>query len=209
MILEFKNSRNTLFIGGLIGIIVILLLFIFTEQAFVMLVFVFFYPWMLYRYAKRVSMRAMQDLERLMYLQEKPKQYLETYLKLIENNKSRDERWQLQKHHSVMVAALVLNNESLFNQYQKEVESRFSNLFRILPVFNYFNQVLKAMAKILFENKHSIRPMLDAFKKLDPPVQAQILNNANSFHNWVLNEDGVADASQPYVIRQLNQNRNK
>ena len=207
MILEFNKSRNTLLIGTLIGFIVVALLFLFTEQVFVMILFVFLYPWMLYRYAKRVASRAMQDLELLLYKEENPEQYLANYLSLIKRNKSKDERWQLQKHHSVMIAALVLNDQKLFNTYQKEAETRFANVFKILPLFNYFNQVLKAMGKLVFENKRSTRPMLDAFKHLEQGVQVQILKNPNSFHNWVINEEDAEDETKPYVIRQLNQNK--
>ncbi len=207
MIFEFKKAKNTLLIGALVGIIVIALLFVFTNQAFVMLLFVFLYPWMLYRYSKRVAVRSMQDLEALLYRHGDVKKYLSEYQRLIENKKSKDKRWQLQKHHNAMVAAMVLNDQSLYDKYNHAAETQFSDLYKLLPVFNYFRHVLNAMSQKVFEKKYSPRAMLDAFKHLEKQVQAQILRNPNSFHNWVINDSDGNQENPPFVIGQLNKNR--
>ncbi len=209
MILEFKKSRLTLFIGLAIGIIVTGLLFLFTQQIFVILLFVFLYPWMLYRYSKKAALRAIQDLEKILHRDLDAKKYMETYNQLIDNPKSRDSRWNLKKYHNVMLATLVLNDQTLFNHYLEASNQKFDSVYQMLPVFNYLKNTLLVMNRAVFENKHSTKAMTESFETLDQQVKTSILKNPYSFHNWVLNILNYSKSeieALPNVLKKLTMN---
>lgn len=209
MILEFKKSRLILLIGLAIGLIVTGLLFLFTQQLFVLLLFVFLYPWMLYRYSKKAALRSIQDLEKILHRELDAKRYIDKYNQLIDKPKSRDSRWNLKKYHNIMLAALVLNDQPLFNQYLKASNEKFESVYRILPVFNYLKNTLLVMEMAVFENKHSTKVMEESFEKLDKQIQATILKNPYSFHNWVLNLTKYNESeieSLPNVLKKLTMN---
>ncbi len=209
MILDFNKSKLFLIIGTLVGMILAVLLSFFANMILGAILFFLVYEWFLYKFSKKVALKAMNDLESVLYIQGNATFYYKQYETMILNHKGLDERWLLKKYHNIMVATLVLNDENSFYKYYNEATHKFKTTYNTLPIFNYFNTLLNNMARVVFYNKTHTKKLVEDFNSLDSNLKQQISKNPYSFHNWVMAKKPYQINETPFIIKTLEENRLK
>ena len=209
MIFDFNHSKKVFIVGTIFGVLLSVALAYFANMVVGAVLFFLIFEWVLFRFSKKVAIRSMNDLESVLYKDGNALEYFKQYETMIKKDIGFDKRWLVKKYHNIMVAALVLNDEKRFYQYYDKANDAFDDIYSLLPLFNYFKTLLNTMANYVFNNQKTLNNLKVDFKKLDQPIQNQILNNPFSFHNWVSKTKDFKEENYPLILVELETNRKR
>jgi len=206
MILELNRARRVLIVGLVIGVVTIGLMIYFNPNPFLLLMFVFLYLYTLVKYSKRVSMKELNDYERLLHHHEQVLDYYRIYENLLNKNISKDPRWHVKKRQNLCLASMALNDKHKMQEHLSKLKEEHQEVYRVQPLFTYMRETLILMSQIIQGQKASFKAYESAFSDLDKETQNHIKSNVHSYHRWLYQyphyrEEEIAEL--PFVLKKL------
>lgn len=199
MFWDYHRARLTLIIGVLFGVLVFILLLLYSDNMWAIISFMPLYLIALRSYVRKVSMKTMHDLEKSLYKDLDVLDYAETYDHLAKNGVRFDERWTVTKHQYALLGNLFLGDQRKAEDHISYLEENHEDFYKDNPLFKYLFDVLKTLYALFYESlrafKQALKVMDTSFAKLPEEVQKQIKENEDSLHNWIhWNEKNILEA---------------
>ena len=189
MFWDYLRARLSLVIGFMVGVLVFILLLLYSDNFWVLIGFLPLYTILLRSFVKRVSIKTMHDLERSLYKELKVLDYASKYEYLAHNGVKFDERWTVTKYHNAILGNIFLGKTKKARNLIEFLEDSYGDFYGRNAVFKYMFEVLKTLHAMFFETPHEFntrkKTMLKTFESLPENVRKQIKANEESFHNWI------------------------
>lgn len=193
MFWDYLKPRLSLIIGLFIGIIVFVLLLLFSSNTWAIIGFLPLYLILLRSFVKRASIKAMHDWERKLYKHLDVLDYASKYDYLAKKGVKFDERWTVSKYHNALLGNIFLANHKKNELYMEYLEDTYQDFYSRNAAFKYMYDILKAINAFFFEDDKTFKRHLKTSKKtfdaLPENIRKQIKSNEASFHNWLLWND--------------------
>ncbi|MFP4462138.1 MAG: hypothetical protein ACLFQE_08065 [Thermotogota bacterium] len=199
MFWDYLRARLSLIIGVLIGLLIFILLILYSNNMWAIIGFLPLYLILLRSFVKKVAIKTMHDLEKSLYKDLDVLNYASKYDYLAKNGVTFDERWTVTKYQNALLGNLFLGDRRKTEGHINYLEENYKDFYKKNPLFKYMFEVLKTLHSLFYENpqdfKQNRKTMINTFGKLPEEVKKQIKGNEESFHNWIQwNEKNVIDA---------------
>lgn len=187
MLLDFRANRIVL-IASLALAALLLGLFLMQGGPWqqILLLFTFFGLFITFN-LRRMSLRAMRQLEYRFMVQLDAEHYQRAYLQMLEKGSKYNPRWHLTKFQRAILGTLLTGDATTAHQLRQQQNEKFKGLIEEDPYFLYLNQVTLTIEAILYgslnEMNKAFEKEKEGLKKLNPKFQEQIQQNAHSFSN--------------------------
>lgn len=189
MFWDYSRARITFIVGLLVGLLTIILLFLYSDNRWVVFAFLPFYLIFLRWVVKRASIRTLYDLEKSLYKDLDAVNYAAKYDYIAQNGVNFDERWTVTKYHNASLGNLFLGNQAKAKAHIEHLEKAHEAFYSRNPIFKYMFEVLKTLYAMFYESPqvftHHLKTMNSTLEQLPDEVKDQIRGNEESFHNWI------------------------
>lgn len=187
MLFDFRANRIVLIASLALSS---LLLGLFVAQGApweqILLLFAFFGLFIAFN-LRRMSLRAMRQLEYRFMVQLDAEAYRKTYAQMLDRGSKYNPRWHLTKYQRTILGTLLTGNSSSAAQLRQQQNQKFKGLIEEDPYFQYLNQVTITLEALLYGSKgemaKAIKKEKEVLKRLNPKYQQQIEQNPHSFSN--------------------------
>lgn len=189
MFWDYLRARLSLIVGLLVGLLTFILLLLYSNNMWAILGFLPLYLILLRSFVKRVSIKALYDLEKSLYKDLDVVDYAAKYDYLAKNGVNFDERWTVTKYHNASLGNLFLGDQKKTKAHIEYLEEAHAGFYSKNPLFKYMFEVLKTLYAMFYESpqvfRRQLKTMNNTFDQLPDNVKKQIKDNEESFHNWI------------------------